>query len=201
VFVPPAEVFGATTGLDGSFAISNVAPGEYYIIATYPGYISAQEYIFPGALSPELSGSGEPLPPLVQRVSIASGDAVNADVRLKKGGAISGSVAYSDGAPIPYVALNPVVKMGNGDFGRVLNLAHADSSGKYRIDGLPDGSHAVMAAVESGEMVTVFGGDKIGSSGLMKFAGGGLRPSPSCGSDQPERECRSERHYSADWRT
>jgi Carboxypeptidase regulatory-like domain len=175
VFVPPAEAFGATTGIDGSFAISDVVPGEYYIIATYPGYISAQEYIFPGSLSPEVSGSHEPLPPFVQRVSIAPGAAVNAEVRLKKGGTISGSVAYSDGAPVPYAALTPLIKI-NGDFGRVLNLAHADSSGKYRIEGLPEGSYAVVGAIGSGEMVTVFGGGKIGSSGLMTFAGGGMRP-------------------------
>lgn len=177
VLVPPGEGFGATTDLDGSFTISDVTPGEYYVIATYPGYISAKEYIFPGALSPELSGSQEQVPSFVHRVVIASGNIVDAEIRLKKGGAISGSVVYSDGAPVPYVALNPVVRMNNRRFARLLNLAHTDGTGNYRIDGLPDGSYAVMGAVESSEMVTVFGGDKIGSSGLMTFAGGGMRPS------------------------
>jgi hypothetical protein len=177
VFQPPGEAFGATTNLDGSFTISNVTPGEYYVVVTYPGYLSAKDYIFPGALSPELSGSQEQLPPFVQGVAIVSGGDVDVEIRLKHGGSISGSVAYSDGAPVPYIAVNPVVKMSNGTFARVLNLAHADSSGKYRIDGLPDGSYALAGADAGSDEVTVFGGDKIGSGGWITFAGGGMRTS------------------------
>jgi hypothetical protein len=120
VFQPPGEAFGATTNLEGSFSISNVTPGEYYVVVTYPGYLSVKEYIFPGALSPELSGSREQLPPFVQRVAIVSGGNVDVEIQLKHGGSISGSVAYSDGAPVPDIAVNLVIKMSNGTFARVL---------------------------------------------------------------------------------
>lgn len=177
VFQPPGPAFGATTDLDGSFAISNVSPGEYYVVVTYPGYLSAKDYVFPGALSPEVSGSREQLPPFVRRVAITSGASIDVEIRLKRGGSISGTVAYSDGTPVPDIAINPVIKMSNGTFARVPNLAHADSSGKYRIDGLPDGSYAVFGADAGRDEVTVFGGDKIGSGGWINFAGGGMRAS------------------------
>src|ERR1017187_9823500 len=100
-FIPPGKAFVAPTGLDGSFTISNVTPGEYYVIVWYPGYISAREYIYPGALSIEVSAGREPLPSFVQRVTIASGATAPVKIELKRGGSISGSVSYSDGAQIP----------------------------------------------------------------------------------------------------
>jgi hypothetical protein len=177
VFQPQEDVFGATTNLDGSFAISNVRPGEYYVVVNYPGYLSAKDYIFPSDLSPELTGSREALPSFVQRVAITSSGTVDVEIRLKRGGSISGSVAYTDGAPVQYIALNPVIRMSNGTFARVLNVAHADSSGRYRIDGLPDGSYAIAAADAGSDAVTVLGGDKIGSGGWITFEGGGMRAS------------------------
>jgi hypothetical protein len=176
-FMPQGEAFGATTDLDGSFTISNVTPGEYYVITWYPGYISAKEYIFPGALSIEVSGGREPLPSFVPRVTIASGKTERVEIHVKRGGSISGSVSYSDGAPIPNVALTPKSKLSDGKFADSGTGAfHTDSAGHYRIDGLADGSYVVLAGIE-GAMVPVFGGDLAGGGGLMIFAGGGMRPS------------------------
>ena|SRR5579862_1888046 len=36
----PSGGFSAQADLDGSFTISNVSAGEYYVVAVYPGYIS-----------------------------------------------------------------------------------------------------------------------------------------------------------------
>lgn len=163
----PSGRFGAQADLDGSFTISNVTPGEYYVVAVYPGYINANEYIFPNPLSPELSGSREPLPPFVQRITVASGDTVNTEIRLKKGGSISGSLTYSDGAPIPNVALNAVVKMNNGTFERFGGAAHSDGAGRYRIDGLPDGSYAVFGALDTDVLTTFAGGGARATKGRL----------------------------------
>ena len=175
---PPGEAFGAATDLDGAFTISNVPPGEYYVIAVYPGYISAREYVYPGAMSPEMNGRQEPLPPFVQRVRVVSGQTERVDIHLKRGGSISGIVTYSDGTPVPYVALTPKVKLSSGALADALGGAsHADSAGHYRIDGLPDGSYAVLGGIDPGMMVPVFGGHQVGGSGRIIFAGGGMRPS------------------------
>lgn len=102
--------------MDGSFTMSNVPPGEYYVIAMQPGYVSASDYILPGALSPELTGSRASMPPFVQRIKIVSGESVNVEIQLKRGASISGTVSYSDNTPVPYVALTPKMKIANGAF-------------------------------------------------------------------------------------
>jgi hypothetical protein len=174
---PPEEVFGATTGMDGSFIISRVAPGEYYVMVVYAGYISAREYVFPGALSPEVSRRTEPVPSFVQRVKIVPGGRANITIQLERGASITGSVTYTDGAPVPYLALTPELKLANGEFADMMvGASHTDSSGHYRIDGLPDGAYVLLGGIE-GPMVPVFGGDKLGGSGLIVFSGGGVRPS------------------------
>ncbi len=177
-FFPPGGGFAAKTAIDGSFSISNVTPGEYYVIALYPGYISAREYIFPGAMAPEATGLRDPLPSFVQRISVEPGGAEHVEIQLKRGGAISGVVTYSDGVPVPYMALNPKIKMPNGTFADGSSGAfHADGAGNYRIDGLPDGSYSLLAAQADGPRVAVFGGAHVDGGGWIMFAGGGMRPS------------------------
>jgi len=177
-FVAPQETFGGTTDADGAFAISDVTPGEYYVVVFSPGYISARDYLFPGAMSAKLSGAQEALPSFVKRVSVVAGGTEHAAIELKRGGSISGTVSYSDGTPVPYVGLTPKLKSKQGDFADLIGngASHTDSLGRYRIEGLPDGSYVVLGGME-GAMVPVFGGDQMGGSGLTIFAGGGMRPS------------------------
>lgn len=49
--------------------------------------------------------------------------------------------------------------------------SHTDSSGHYRIDGLPEGLYVILGS--TGQI----GGSERGGSGLIIFAGSGLRPS------------------------
>src|ERR1051325_11495856 len=177
-FWASGKIFGAITEMDGSFTISGIAPGDYYVVAIYAGYISAKEYIVPGARSLELTGSSDSMPSFVQRIKIVPGETVNVEIQLKRGASISGTVSYSDNTPVPFVALTPKLKRVNGDFADVSSAgaSHTDSSGHYRIDGLPEGTYVVLGAME-GRMVPLFGGDQQGGSGLIIFAGGGLRPS------------------------
>lgn len=175
-FSPPGEVFGSTTEMDGSFVVSSVAPGEYYVIVVYPGYISAREYVFPGALSPEVNRRTDPAPSFVQRVKIVQGGQANVTIQLERGASITGSVTYSDGTLVPYLALTPKLKLANGEFADMMvGASHTDSSGYYRIDGMPDGDYVLLGGIE-GPMVPVFGGEKLGGSGLIVFSGGGMRP-------------------------
>jgi hypothetical protein len=180
-FFPPGGGFGAKTALDGSFTISNVTPGEYYVIALYPGYISARWYIFPEAMAPEATGLRDPLPSFVQRISVEPGGAEHVEIQLKRGGSISGVATYSDGTPVPYMALNPKIKMPDGTFEDGSSGAfQADDAGNYRVDGLPDGSYSLLGALSDGPPVAVLGGAQAGGGGWIMFAGGGMRPSSAC---------------------
>ncbi|MDQ2949428.1 MAG: carboxypeptidase-like regulatory domain-containing protein [Acidobacteriota bacterium] len=141
-----------------------------------PGYISARDYLA-RRISPEWTGGLEQLPSFVERVKILSGGTGHVEIQVKRGGSISGSVTYSDGAPVPYVALTPKVKLSDGNIADThTGASHTDSSGHYRIDGLLDGSYIILGGIE-GAIVPVFGGDQIGGSGLIIFGGDGMRPS------------------------
>jgi hypothetical protein len=153
--------FATTTDLDGSFAISNVTPGNYYVNTRYEGYISPGDYVFPGGLSPELTGKPERLPPFVQLVTIVSGESKHVEIHLKRGGSISGTVKTSDGTPVPYVALTAKVKLSNGDFADLGGGSQTDASGNYRIGGLPDASYIVLGGLQ-GPAVPIFGGGSVG---------------------------------------
>jgi hypothetical protein len=175
--LPRGDTFGAQTGIDGSFTIAGVTPGDYYVVVWHPGYISAKEYIYPGALSPQRNGGKDPLPSFVQRVTIVAGGTARVAIQLQRGGTISGAVRYSDGAPVSDVALTPKLKLSDGSFADAgAGASHTDAAGHYRIDGLADGSYVVLGGI-AGASVPGFGGDRISGSGLMIFAGGGMRPS------------------------
>jgi hypothetical protein len=177
-FSSPERPLATVTDLDGNFSISDIPPGNYYVVAVYAGYISARDYFFPGAMSSGVTGKPENPPDFVQRVSIAPGDTSNITIRLRRGASIKGSVLYSDGKPVPNAALTPKMKLSDGSFADVSGggASHTDNAGHYSIDGLPDGSYVVLGAMK-GPLVPVFGGDRLGASGWIAFAGDGMRPS------------------------
>jgi hypothetical protein len=110
-------------------------------------------------------------------VKIVQGGQATITIQLKRGASITGSVTYSDNTPVPNLALTPKLKLANGEFADMgVGASHTDSAGHYRIDGLPDGAYVLLGGIE-GPMVPVFGGDKLGGSGLIVFSGNGMRPS------------------------
>jgi hypothetical protein len=84
------------TGLDGSYTIANVPPGDYYLSPTAPGYVSslaaAQAVAPPGATGKKLY-AGVPV------VHVEANKTARGDVTLDRGAAVFGTVAFDDGGP------------------------------------------------------------------------------------------------------
>lgn len=153
------------TGMDGSFVASNVAPGDYYVFASVPGYVqpinqvqAAQEA---GAdLSKPLAG--------IPIVHVTAERSAAADVTVSRGAAVSGKVLWDDGSPAPRVIvtveasgpdgasktppkpLPPQFAMlslaGGMGGGGVVSIA--DDLGQYRIAGLAPGSYIMKATLQ-----------------------------------------------------
>jgi hypothetical protein len=68
------------------------------------------------------TGTSEKLPAFVQRVRIAPGGSSKVAIRLQRGMSIRGTVLYSDGPSLLYVALTPEMKLRGGGFGDVLGV-------------------------------------------------------------------------------
>jgi hypothetical protein len=149
--------FHATVDPLGVFEIKNVVPGDYFVLTYAPGYISQDDYIFPGALAPELRGSSGLLPAFVQRIHVAAGGVVPVDLRLERGGSIEGTIKLGDGLPAHTgapasgeVAVSVEMKTKDGKFIRSGGAAHTDSAGHYRIEGLAPASYVVLRHYRGG---------------------------------------------------
>lgn len=117
------------TDEEGRFRADDLAPGSYSVSAYVPGYVSATES--------------------VEREYYRPGEVVN--LRMMKGGIITGTVTNSSGEPVVGVRVSPVrVRDGEGRPVRGVSQSGGgnrltDDRGVYRIYGLLPGTYLVVA--------------------------------------------------------
>jgi len=145
----------SATDRDGRFEIREVPAGVYFVLLESPGIISPISF-----LRGNSDNIGQPeafdikaLREYCTEIPVDGTNTVNVTVRARRGGAISGKVTYSDGAP----AVNAVISMykrSGKERTRILNgisiagmsALNTDDRGRYRISGLPPGDYFVAAA-------------------------------------------------------
>jgi len=83
--------------IGGAFVATDLAPGDYYVFAAAAGYVGPLSVV-KAALN---TGADAHLPlPGVVMVHVTAEHAVNADVTIERGAAVSGTVMWDDGTPI-----------------------------------------------------------------------------------------------------
>jgi hypothetical protein len=163
------------TGIDGSFAAANVAPGDYYIFASVPGYVQPMSQVQgmqdAGAdLSKPLAG--------VPVVHVVAERSVAAEITAVRGAAVSGKVLWDDGSPVPRVVVTVEASGPDGPlktaqkplppqfgmlavaggFGGGGIVSISDDLGQYRIAGLAPGSYIVKATLQVHTSFSMQGG-------------------------------------------
>jgi hypothetical protein len=143
---------GVQTLLDGSFLIRNVAPGDYYVLASAPGYIS------PLASLSRASGADRTLETEPKRrmemsslrVAVRPNFSPTVNITLQRGAAVSGTVSYDDGSPASDLFVTLLVQskgqwvsIPQSPFDTIFHSAKTDDLGSYRINGLPAGEYAL----------------------------------------------------------
>ena len=174
------------THFDGSFSFIHVPAGEYYVIASCPGYVSTYLAL---SLSEghSLDANRQPLPPSQQaareavlkgipRITVQSGQPATVDVTLERGAAISGNVSYDDGTPAAGLRVEflarmlkdgketwaaPFLSFPNSGF----TTTSTDDRGNYRISGLPAGKYIIATTVDLAESITYISSSGSGSTG------------------------------------
>ena len=143
--------------IDGSFTITGVKPGTYYLHAVYNGYIDPVTQ-----LSDQDFASTDPAIrariALIPTVTVSGADAARADLRLARGAALSGRLLYEDGSPATgwtVSAIQPKSPEESAQLTAGANLQlsmsgaaeipKTDDLGQYRIPALPAGEYAVRA--------------------------------------------------------
>jgi hypothetical protein len=167
------------TGLDGSYTIANVPPGDYYLSPTVPGYVSslaaAQAAAPPGATGKKLY-AGVPV------VHVEVNRTARGDVTLDRGAAVFGTVAFDDGAPAgrEVVTLEKVESAKSEDSAGVVvgdmammfagggtNTAFADDRGRYRLAGIPPGDYTVTVTMQTAAAFSMRNG-QMDASGMFQ---------------------------------
>jgi hypothetical protein len=154
----------ARSGLDGSYTIGEVPPGEYYVVAKLSGYllgIEKPEDVAGAARDKEKALEG------LRLVHVVAERTAQADLTLQRGGAISGRVVFDDGTPVadtdvvvePLDSLDParVRYMPLMRLAGSADRAKTDDQGQYRISGLPKGKYVVRATIQNGGGQRVMG--------------------------------------------
>jgi 5-hydroxyisourate hydrolase-like protein (transthyretin family) len=133
----------ASTDEQGRYRITGLAAGSYTIAVTKAGFVD-------GAYGQRrISGSGVP-------VDLTDGQqAANIDVRLSRGGVVTGHVLDEEGEPLAR-AMVTVMRQQYVRGQKQLTSAGADQSddrGQYRIFGLPPGDYFVSASAGGLEQI------------------------------------------------
>ena len=155
------------TLLDGSFTISHVEPGHYYVIATQPGYVSPLTSTY--AAEPVSTDNSSPkrLAITAPKITVQPNLSVAVSVTIERGAALSGTVLYDDGSPASGVHVAVLVRaksdwtpLPSSPIGNASYSASTDDQGHYRISGLPTGEYLLEGTLSLQGMYY-----KVGDSG------------------------------------
>ncbi|HEV2576527.1 MAG TPA: hypothetical protein VGU25_04895 [Acidobacteriaceae bacterium] len=157
-------------GLDGTYTLPHLRPGDYTVIALLPGYLSP----FDDLQIDQASGPNEDemRQRLVQNgvVSVRDNETAHMDVSLERGASISGRVLYSDGSPATQILLNvedihaksptkkpdpntPDINAGALVRGFFLHQSQGtDDQGNFRISGIKSGTYRIAAIEPAGNL-------------------------------------------------
>ncbi len=171
------------TGLDGSFLVPDVAPGDYYVVADKPGYISPFASVSSESLSHATAEERQRIMHLLPRVSVQAGLPATVDVRLERGAAISGTVLFDDGTPASGLPVRVLTREKQGDRQvwtpmrssplPMMGGPTTDDQGRYRLAGLVGRDYLVEVDLKLDRFefgVSVGAGHEGGSSSINDVA-------------------------------
>lgn len=176
---PRTAIAISETLLDGSFAIPNVKPGNYYVIAEKLGYLSPLAQLSREDLNHPTPETAALMAQLLTPVTVIANRTTSTEVRLLKGAAISGTVHFDDGSPDAgaNVALYRKDKLGKWTGFRTFMIARpsstgTDDQGHYRISGLPAGEYLAMTDLQLSDILVdrIFSNSGYSSSSSSRYS-------------------------------
>jgi hypothetical protein len=146
----------AQTDADGTFTAVNVAPGDYYVTATAPGYIPERALL---VAQVNAGADANALLASVPMVRVAADGTSTINVTLERGGTIAGRVSWEDGTPAAGLTVSAVLTaqataqlpgpLQSLQFTGNNASAITDDRGDFRITGLTGGDYFVTTVIQS----------------------------------------------------
>ena len=151
----------AQTGADGSYVVGDVTPGDYYVFAAAPGYITPLNQV--QALLDDGADLKKPLPG-IPVINVTSGRTSTIDLEMPKGAAISGTVSWNDGSPLAGAIMAVIPAKGDAPkmpqqfnmlaMASILSaLSITDDLGHFRVSSLAPGDYLVSATIRTGQQM------------------------------------------------
>ncbi len=121
--------FSARTGVDGSFAIEQLPDGAYFVHVRREGFVDP-----PGMHT-------------ARQVEVRGGATIDiGDVRLLRGGVLTGRVLDEHGEPVERARVTPILRpLGHELLTPIGRITTTDDRGVYRAHGLTPGTYTVRA--------------------------------------------------------
>jgi hypothetical protein len=165
----------ATTGSDGSFRMTGVSPGDYYVDVMMPGYVQPLRGLLHD-LQNLTPADRDHITSQLTRVNVATNQAANVQVMIYRGATIGGTVNFDDGAPAAGVTIQAFVLPSNTTGASATTstqqasfagFAQTDDRGQFRVTGLADGTYIVSASPRS--IFPIYYGNTIERSSAKKL--------------------------------
>lgn len=131
---------GAPTDATGAFEIKNVEPGTYTLSCSKTGFVTGGY----GQKDPQRPGT---------QITVRAGQEIkDLDIRLMRGGVISGVITDEDGEPMANVSVQAMVRVYRRGQSQVIQRGggSSDDRGQYRIFSLPPGRYYIRAQQRGG---------------------------------------------------
>jgi hypothetical protein len=145
-----------STDAEGNFTAVNVGPGDYYVMATAPGYIPER-----ALLQAKLSAGATPAALLAEIpvVRVTAYGTASIVVTMERGATIAGRVQWEDGSPalvqnvrvVSSTEINgplPGGLQGIQSGGPLPNTGMTDDRGAFRVSGLAAGDYLVATQIQ-----------------------------------------------------
>ncbi len=134
------------TGLDGSYAIPQVAPGAYYVVVSEPGFLSPFTQFTPEQMAHPTPEEAHEIATTLPVVNVRPNAAATLDVQLQRGAGMSGSVRFDDGTPFVAARMDVQRHTSQGKWETLSSHSEqptADADGHWQVSGLLPGEYRI----------------------------------------------------------
>ncbi|MGA3035587.1 MAG: carboxypeptidase-like regulatory domain-containing protein [Terracidiphilus sp.] len=146
------QQYNGDTRSDGSFIVTHVPPGDYYVSVTYPGYLTPEYQFSADDLLQPSADARKRISEVVPVVTVGANRTASVSVDIHRGAAIFGTLRYDDGSPIPDAEIVPLRRNSSGSWtdsappasnNRLFENEGSDDLGHFRIQGLAPGEYTL----------------------------------------------------------
>jgi hypothetical protein len=169
----PTVTTAIDTTLDGSYTISHVAPGTYYVIVRKDGYINPVTMFTKKQLDDPTEQIRSLIEQALPKVSVEEDSTAHADVQLQRGGAVSGTISYDDETPASGVLVTLLHKDENGKWVPISGpsprglMSTTNDRGYFRIASLLPDTYLLRGTLDLGAERTSTTSDGAGQANQM----------------------------------